>query len=158
VIPLKDQINAILSAPIPFFFVLLTALLATAVIAWRMMEWLYKARIEKAKDLFMLANSEIEIKTKKVDRLQDELNEKVESFTKEIESLKKEPDESKVVSPEILSSLTEKLSSIELTVSELAKANNAVSSAVGRGLGMIPPRQSSRLEGARSGFGMPPPK
>ena len=109
VIPLTDQINAILNAPIPFFFVLLGAVATTVVIAWRTMEWLYKERMERAKDLFMLANSETEIKTKKVDRLQDELTEKVESFTKEIESLsseveslKKRPSESKGQSPEVL--------------------------------------------------------
>jgi hypothetical protein len=145
-ISLQDQIKAILSAPIPFFFVLLGAVGTTVVIAWRMMEWLYKERMERAKDLFALANSETEIKTKKVDRLQYELNEKVESFTKEIESLSNEVESSKkeMLTPEILSSLTEKLSSltknvssIESKVGELGKANNDVSNAVSRGTGLI---------------------
>jgi hypothetical protein len=43
VIPLKDQITAILNAPIPFIVVCVAAV----AVAWAMMQWLYKARIEE---------------------------------------------------------------------------------------------------------------
>ena len=146
VISLKDQITAILNAPIPFIVVCVAALAS----AWGMMQWLYKERMEKTKHLFDLSTKEIEIKTEIAARIQDELK-------KDVESLKKGLDESKSHSPEILA-LTKEVSSLQLKVGELAQANTAVSNAVGRGLGMVPPRHSSRLEGARTGFGMPPPK
>ncbi len=118
-ISLQDQVNAILSAPIPFLIVCGAAV----AVAWRAMQWLYKARIEKTKHLFELARSEIEVKTGISARIEDELR-------KEIDSLKRELDSQKT-SPEILS-LTQKLSSIELKMGELAQANNAVSVAVSR--------------------------
>jgi hypothetical protein len=140
VIPLKDQINAILNAPIPFFLVLLSTVGITVVVVWRVMEWLYKARIERAEGLFELSTKEIEIKTEIAERIQNELN-------KQVEDMKKKLDKSEVRSPEILA-LTKEVSSLQLKVSELAQANAAISNAVGRGLGMVPPRHSSRLEGA----------
>jgi hypothetical protein len=142
---LQAQLNVIQTAWIQFIVVCLAAVS----LIWLFMQWLYKARIEKIKHLFELANAETEIKTKKVDRLQDELDEQVESFTKEIqslsnevESLKKRPNDSKELSPEMLtpgilsslaekvSSLTKNVSSIESKVGELGKANNDVSVAV----------------------------
>ena len=150
-ISLRDQITAILNAPIPFMVVCVAAV----AVAWGMMQWLYKARIEKTKHLFDLSRSEIEIKTEIAARIEEELK-------SDVESLKKELDESKVRSPEILS-LTEKVSSLQAKMGELVQANNAVSNAVSRldargsvfarsGFGMVPPRR------AGSGLGMVPPR
>jgi hypothetical protein len=71
----------------------------------------------------------------------------IDEVKETVESLK--IDESQVRSPEMLASLTEKLSSIELKMGELAQANNAASVAVSRS---IPWTSSSG--GARSGFGV----
>jgi hypothetical protein len=146
VIPLKDQLNAILNAPIPFALVCVGAVAA----AWGMMRWLYKERMEKTKDLYELSRKEIEIKTGIAARIEDELKE-------EIENLKKGLDESKR-SPEI-DSLTEKVSALQIKMSELAQANAAISNAVSR---TSTPwlDTGSGLESARMGLGrgMPDPK
>ena len=67
--PLQDQLNAILTAPIPFIVVLVAA---TAV-AWRALDWLYKSVIEKTKTLFELSRSEVELKTQVAARIEGEL-------------------------------------------------------------------------------------
>lgn len=150
-IPLKDQINAILSAPIPFFFVCGVAVVA----AWAAMEWLYKARRKKIKELYKLSTEEMEIRREKAERIEDELakqvndhKENVESLSNEVESLRKRPDE------EVLASLTQKILSINQSVlalqeklGELAQARAAVSHVLSPGSATI------SLEGTRSGFG-----
>jgi hypothetical protein len=113
-ISLQDQVNAILSAPIPF----LVVCGAAVAVAWGAMQWLYKARIEKTKHLFEPARSEIEVKTNISARIEGELKKEVDRLKLELET-----------SPEI-PSLTQKLSSIQLKIGELAQANNAVSVAV----------------------------
>jgi len=57
-ISLKDQLNAIVNAPIPFGGVVVAAV----AVVWGMLQWLYKVRIEKIKDLFTLSRSEIELR------------------------------------------------------------------------------------------------
>jgi hypothetical protein len=149
---LQAQLNVIQTYWIQFVVVCLAAI----TLIWVLMQWLYKARIEKMKHLFELANAETEIKTKKVDRLQDELIEKVESFTKEIESLKKTVDTPEISSPlaEKVSSLTKNMSSIKTTVGELGKANNDVSVSV-RGTSWAPPMAAGMIAALRDldGFG-----
>ena len=137
-VPVQDQINAILNASIPFIVVCLIAMAS----AWGMMRWLYKERKEKTKHLFELSPKEIEIKTGIAERIQDELN-------KQVESLKRRLDENESPSPEILS-LIKEVSSLQLKVGELAQANAAVSSAVSRSTPWLYDIGSG-LEGARSG-------
>ena len=133
------------------------------------MEWLYKARIERAKDLFELSTKEIEIKNKKVAELREEINEKVEDFTKEIanlsskvESLKKKDGENAWASlsemlSEKVSTLTKDVSSIESTVNELGKAQSEVSKAICQSRDTNTPwfdSTKSGSRGARSGYGV----
>jgi hypothetical protein len=130
-------------------------------------QWIYKQRIKKIKHLFELSRSEVEIRTGTAARIEDELNKKVENLTKEIEDLKGRLDESvddetqvsdsTIITPGILSSVLEDLSSIKITVNELSQANNAVSDAVrlspGSANARLSPGSVTVGSGGRSGFG-----
>jgi hypothetical protein len=131
VILLQDQLNAILNAPIPFLVVCGVAL----GVAWGAMQWIYKARIDKIKDLFELSKPEVELKTRISARVEEELNEKFKRLEEKVE-IQNLPPEARAL-----------FQSIELKLSELKQANNAVSVAVSRSTPWTP------SSGARSGFG-----
>jgi hypothetical protein len=118
---LQAQLNAILSAPVPFILVCVAAV----VVAWRIMEWLYKERMEKTTHLNTLANSELQIKTEIAARVEDELNKKIDDLEKKL-SVAPEG------SPELLT-LAKDVSSIKSNFDELKQANNEVRALSGTG-------------------------
>ena len=53
---LTTELNAILTAPIPFFIAFIVVAGFTLTAAWRAFEWRYRAEIEKTKSNFELSD------------------------------------------------------------------------------------------------------
>ena len=122
---LTDQINAVLSAPIPFFF----ALFIVVVGVWRAFEWAYRATIEKTKSLFELSRSEVQVATAAAARIEAELRDTLKKQADEIEHLKKAKAE-EVQS--LLDQLIKTTGTATGQLSALGRANAAVSDAARR--------------------------
>ena len=83
-VTLSEQINAVLSAPIPFFF----TLVVVWVVIWRTFEWRYKAVNEKTNALFELSRSEVQVAAAAAARVEAELRDTLKKQADEIEHLK----------------------------------------------------------------------
>jgi hypothetical protein len=162
VIPLLElspQQLAQLQAQLDITF-LIVCLIAIAVI-WGMMQWFYKERIKKIKHLFTMANEEVGFETRKRARIENELKREFDDVKKDLvekeaaaplaKTINEALDASHERSPEIVPSLTQKISSMEAKLAELSRANAAVSNAVSHRPWLTD--SGSGLEGARSGFG-----
>jgi hypothetical protein len=91
-IPVTDQINAVFSAPIPFFLTLGSVLTIAGVAMWRLLEWAYRAKYEKTNTLFELARSEATLITEAAKRKEAELTETMTKMRGQIDSLSKKKE------------------------------------------------------------------
>jgi hypothetical protein len=136
---LTTQINAILTAPIPFFVAFIVVAGFTLTAAWRAFEWRYRAEIEKTKSNFELSRSEIQILAQIAARKEADLNETLSKQAEEIEGLKKQLDARAKLWPEkgqlpdelreALAKLSDTTINVKYQAGELGKANNAIADA-----------------------------
>jgi hypothetical protein len=117
-----DQFAAVLAAPIPFAL----AFVAFGIVVWRMMEWRYGGVIEKTSAMMKLAEFEAKVATQK----RDELAETVNKISNEMEALK----EKDTLTPAQLQPLSASTAIAVTQLSELGRANSAVSQALSRGI------------------------
>jgi hypothetical protein len=127
-ISVTDQINAVLSAPIPFFFALFAVLAFALVAIWRAFEWRYAAVIEKTRTLLDLARFEAQAEKQKV----VELTETMKKQAGEIDALKEKAEQVPEMRP-LLANLSATTSTANLQLVELEKASTAVSETLRRG-------------------------
>ncbi|MEX1061237.1 MAG: hypothetical protein WED13_09480 [Methyloceanibacter sp.] len=116
---LTDQISAILSAPIPFFFALFAIVAPTVFGIWRAFDWRYGALMEKYKGVYELALKENEVARKK----QEELEATTGRLSGEVEKMRQgaAPPTDELLA--VLSSVKEQLEG-------LRKANTSVTDTI----------------------------
>jgi hypothetical protein len=109
---LTEQVNAVLSAPIPFVI----TLLPIGLLMWQAFEWAYRAVLKKRTELYDLSRREVE-------HWKDMAERTASQVTEQIESLKAGglPPEAK---PK-LDQLTHTTSMMTFQLAELGRANSA---------------------------------
>ena len=123
-----QQINAVLSAPIPFFF----ALLVIAGATWGAFRWAYHAVIEKRKTLYELSTLEAQHAAQAATRREAELKGTIEQLTELIKTLQKQKDQFPSDVQLVLENMTNTSSIASSQLMQLGNANTAVSEALGR--------------------------
>lgn len=127
-----QQIHAVLSAPIPFFIALFAVLAFALVAMWRAFEWRYRAVIDRTNELYKIATSEAQLATQVATRGEIELKDTLAKLTERIKGFEKQKDKLPAdVRPKI-DDLTSTLLTANSQLSELGKANTAVSEALER--------------------------
>jgi hypothetical protein len=109
---LADQISAVFAAPILFLIALVFFWLAI----WRLLEWRYRAVIDKTKELAELSRIE-------VNHWKDAAARSASQAAERVETLKKE--NLSATAKKVLEQLTDDTSAVNFQLSELAKANSA---------------------------------
>jgi hypothetical protein len=129
-VTVTDQFAAVLAAPVPFALALLVFWFAI----WKMMEWRYGAVIEKTSAMMRLAELEATAAIKK----RDELDQAMKKMRDELEVLKKQAESKSPLTFDLLVPLSTSSINASNLLTELGRANTAVSDALNRGIMATP--------------------
>jgi hypothetical protein len=120
-----QQLSAVFNAWLPFIF----AVVAAAVVIWRVMEWRYKAVNEKTRELYELLNEKTDLANEVSTQKITELEATIAGQAKPIEKIESQPNLSEETKAAVAA--LERTSSIATDqLKRLNAANNAVSRAL----------------------------
>ena len=116
---LIEQLNSVFAAPIPWFI----ALVAIAVVMWRVFEWAYRSLLNKRKELYELSRSEVDYWKEIAERTTIDA-------TQQIELLKKDRNLTAEAKTQ-LDQLTETTSHLTTQLNLLGQANSSATGPTG---------------------------
>jgi hypothetical protein len=122
---LDQQLSAVFNAWLPFIF----AVVAAAVVIWRVMEWRYKAVNEKTRELYELLNEKTDLAAERATQTIGELKATIAEQAMQIENLKAQQNLSEETKAAVADmARTSNIATYQLK--RLGAANNAISKAL----------------------------